>query len=419
MINQAVDVSSDFRACFTTSRSTSAQVCVSSRAISTEITMMNKSRAMRQFCETCADVACNPDGSCGAGSTEEILSQFSDTMQKHSDGNTATVERRSQIQEQQDSNNELCSSDINTDRLIHVEKEAVKNSASSCCQKILQRAIEAELQILNTHYQMCYQHCLKICKLALEENTFFISRQNVNTELDSSLMLVLEELKKKYISMRTKIKMGIPLDALPPLSVEMNLFPVSFSYVPSKTFKEQYKEENVEHEAKVMESGSACSFVRVGGLSSSVSEDDLRTHFQKYQISDTVISVNSSNCRHVFLSFKDTNKAKLAVEEMNQKKIKGKPLSVELDTGENLLQKTSLPLSTNSHDAFIPPNMLNLSNFTKLMKKLQKLHPEASRDRIVDALMEVRKNNNGILSGLSISSIVERTSAILRKSTPS
>ncbi|XP_071603154.1 RNA-binding protein 44 [Heliangelus exortis] len=419
-------------------------------------------------------------------------------------------------------------------------------------------------------------------------------------------MLVLEELKKKYISMRTKIKMGIPLDALPPLSVEMNLFPVSFSYVPSKlfrkelchdsvsgtseaevkapelqgkkisvnvddprvvcvtaggqpgdsisskTFKEQYKEENVEHgcvkneegnedwfdakeelsvaafsvvseetkkqqekqdtvdsgEAKIMESGSVCSFVRVGGLSTSVSEDDLRSRFQKYQIADTIISVNSSNCRHVFLSFKDTSKAKLAVEEMNQKKIKGKPLSVELvnislenkrfvpqvlanklwheiqtvdksqrnyqsktvasasksvkgpdatfasekthllpitsseiscftqvpsdtkcpdwksftedkDTGENSLQKTTVPLSTNSHDAFIPPNMLNLSNFTKLMKKLQKLHPEASRDRIVDALLEVRKNNKGILSGLSISSIMERTSVILEKSTPS
>ncbi|XP_071602315.1 RNA-binding protein 44-like [Heliangelus exortis] len=183
-INQAVDVSSDFRACFTTSRSTSAQVCVSSRAINTEITMMNRSRAMRWFCETCADIACNPDGSCGASSTEEILSQFNDRMEKHSDGNTATAERRSQVQEQQESNSELCSSDNNTDRLIHVDKEAVKNSASSCCQKILQRAIEAELQILNCHYQMCYQHCLKICKPALEENTFFI-RHVLFSEVDN------------------------------------------------------------------------------------------------------------------------------------------------------------------------------------------------------------------------------------------
>lgn len=37
----------------------------------------------------------------------------------------------------------------------------------------------------------------------------------------------------------------------------------------------------------------------------------------------------------------------------------------------------------------------------------------------MDALLEVRKNNKGILSGLSISSIMERTSVILRKSAPS
>ncbi|XP_075367337.1 RNA-binding protein 44 [Mycteria americana] len=620
-VNQAVDVTSDFRACFTTSRSTSAQVCLSSRAINTEITMMNKSRPMGWRRETCADVACNTDWSCGASSTEEIRSQLTDTLEEHSDGNTATAERSSQIQEQQESKNELCSSNlkISTDRPVHLDKQAVKNSASSYCQKILQRAIEAELQILNAHYRMCYQHCLKIYKLALEENTCFstyFNRCNGNTELGASLVLVLEELKKNYNIMRMKIKMGIPLNALPPLSVEMKLFPISSSYVPcelfredlcydsvsgtrkadfeapklqerkisvnmdnpqtvcltdggrpsdstsSKTFEEQHKDQDVERgcvkneewnerwfdakedltvadfsiiseetkkqqekqdtvdlrEGKIMESGNECSSIRVGGLSSSVSEGDLRSHFQKYQISDTLISVDSSNYRYAFLSFKDTNKAKLAVEEMNQKKIKGKPVSVELvntssenkylvsqvltnklwheiqpvdnsqrndqdktltsasnsvkepdatsasekmhlrpitsskisrstqvpsetkcpglksstedsvryllevnqkDTGENFLQKTSAPFSTNSYDAFISPNTLNLSSFTKLMKKLQEIHPEASRDKIVDALLEVRKNNKGILSGLSISSIVERTSVILRKWTPS
>ncbi|KAM6258725.1 RNA-binding protein 44-like [Spheniscus humboldti] len=616
MVSQAVDVSSDFRACFTTSRSTSAQVCLSSRAINTEITMMNKSRPVGWRHGTCADVACNTDWSCGAGSTVQIQSQLTEMLEEHSNGNTATAERSSQIQEQQESKNELCSSDlkISADRPVHLDKQAVKNSASSYCQKILQRAIEAELQILNTHYQMCYQHCLKIYKLALEENTYF-SRCNGNTELGSSLMLVLEELKKNYNSMRMKIKMGIPLNALPPLSVEMKLFPISSSYVPcklfredlcydsvsgarkadceapklqerkisinrdnpqtvcltdggqpsdttsSKTFEEQHKDQDVERgcvknegnehwfdakedvtvadfsviseetkkqqekqdtvdlrEAKIMESGNECSVIHVGGLSSSVSEGDLRSHFQKYQISDTLISVDSSNYRYAFLSFKDTNKAKLAVEEMNQKKIKGKPVSVELvntsseykylvsqvlmsklwheiqpvdnsqrndqdksltsasnsvkapdatsasenmhllpvtsskiscstqvpsetkcpglksstedsvhyllgvnqkDTGENFLQKTSAPFSTNSYDAFISPNALNLSSFTKLMKKLQEIHPEVSRDKIVDALLEVRKNNKGILSGLSINSIVERTSIILRKSTPS
>ncbi|XP_075611898.1 RNA-binding protein 44 [Balearica regulorum gibbericeps] len=612
-VNQAVDASSDFRACFTTSRSTSAEVCLLSRAINTEITMI-KSRPVGWHRETCADVACNTDWSCGASSMEEIWSQLTGMLQEHAGGNIATAERSSQIQEQQESKNELCSSDLkkSTDRPVCLDKQAVKNSASSYCQKILQRAIEAELQILNTHYQMCYQHCLKIYKLALEENTCFytyFNRCNGNTELGSSLMLVLEELKKNYNSMRMKIKVGIPLNALPPLSVEMKLFPISSSYIPcklfredlcydsvsdagkadfeasklqerkisvnmdnpqtvcltdggqpsdsasSKTFEEQHKDQDVERgcvkneegneywfdaeedltvadfsviseetkkqqekqdtvdlrEVKITESGNESSFIHVGGLSSSVSEGDLRSHFQKYQISDTLTSVDSSNCR-------DTNKAKLAVKEINEKKIKGKPASVkrvntssenkslvsqvhtdklwheiqpvdnsqrndqektftsasnsmkapdatcasekmhllpitaskiscstqvpsetkclapksatedsvhyflgvnQKDIGENFVQKTSAPFSTNSYDAFISPNTLNLSSFTKLLKNLQEIHPEASRDKIVDALLEVRKNNKGILSGLSISSIVERTSVVLRKSTPS
>ncbi|XP_055574314.1 RNA-binding protein 44 [Falco cherrug] len=625
MINQAVDASSDFRACFTTSRSTSAQVCVSSMAINTEITMMNKSRPVGRRPETCADVACNTDWSCGEGSTEEIQSQLTDMLKKHAVGNTATAES-SQTQEHQESKNELRSSGvkISTDSLVHLDKKAVKNSASSYCQKILQRAIEAELEVLNTHYQMCYQHCLKIYKLALEENTDFsrhlilfsyayFNRCNGNTKLYSSLMSVLEELRKNYNSMRTKIKMGISLNALPPLSVEIKLFPISSSYVPckligkdlcydsvserkavfeapklqekmisvdmdcpqtvcstaagqpshsssSKTFEKRKgqdterdsikKEEGNEYwfdakedvtiadssvtaeekkkqkgeqdmidlrAAKTMESGNEYSFIRVGGLCSSVSEGDLRSHFQKYGISDTLISVDSGNCRYAFLSLKDTNKAKLAVEEMNQKKIKGKPVSVELvntssqtkysvsqvltnklwqeiqpvdngqrnsqdktltsasnsvkaidttsasenmhllpmtsskvfcsaqvpsetkcpavksspeilahyllgvnkkDTGEKFLQKTSAPFSTNSYNDFISPDAVNSSSFTKLLRRLQEIHPEASRAKIVSALLEVRKNNKGILSGLSISSIVERTSVILRKSTP-
>ncbi|KFP26091.1 RNA-binding protein 44, partial [Colius striatus] len=80
---------------------------------------------------------------------------------------------------------------------------------------------------------------------------------------------------------------------------------------------------------------------------------------------------------------------------------------------ENFVQKTSVPFSTNSFDAFVSSNTLNLSSFAKLMKKLQEIHPEASRDKIVDAVLQVRKNNKGILSGLSISTIVEKTSNIL------
>ncbi|KAM9548916.1 RNA-binding protein 44 [Guaruba guarouba] len=684
-VNQVVDASSDFRACFTTSRSTCAQVRLLSRAINTEITMMNTSRLMGWCCENSADVACNTDCSYEAGSTEEIQSQVTDMLEEPSDGHAAIAERSSQMQEQQESKTETSGSDLNTDSikdwltgggplegpqegLVHLDEQAVKNSASTDCQKILERAIEAELQVLSAHFHMCYQHCLKIYKLALEENTCFIrhllivfivsivvekslhseavksmskfvlfsytffNRFCEKSELDSSLSLILEELEKNYNSMKMKIKMGAPLSALSPLSVEMKFFHIYSSYVPaelfredrctdsvsgkrksnskaselqerkisdtmdkpqvegltdggepsdstsSKTLEEQPKDQGEEHgcvkneegnedwfDAKenmtvvnssviakdtkkqqeqdtvdlrdeivcfkllylimafvcylsililpqaysLLEarSGNEYSFLRVDGLNSSVSEADLRSHFQKYHICDIFVSAESNNCRCALISIEDISKAKLAVEEMNQKKIKGKEISVKIintvseskyvvsqapknklsceiqpveksqrngqsntlasasssveapvtasasekitssktscsthvpseakcpdqkpstkdpyllevkqkDTGEKFLFKPS-SYSSKSYDVFILPDNLNLSNFTKLVEKLRGLHPQASRDAILAALLEVRKNNNGILSGLSINTIVARTSAILRQS---
>lgn len=75
---------------------------------------------------------------------------------------------------------------------------------------------------------------MKCLSMLILFSYIYFNRCNGNTELGSSLMLVLEELKKNYNSMRMKIKMGVPLNALPPLSVEVKLFPISSSYVPCK-----------------------------------------------------------------------------------------------------------------------------------------------------------------------------------------
>ncbi|NXQ56020.1 RBM44 protein, partial [Anthoscopus minutus] len=80
---------------------------------------------------------------------------------------------------------------------------------------------------------------------------------------------------------------------------------------------------------------------------------------------------------------------------------------------ENSLQKTSTSSSLNQTGVFVSPYALNLSSFTKLIKRLQEKHPELSRDEIVEAVQEVRKINKGVLNGLAISSIEEKASAIL------
>ncbi|XP_058555749.1 RNA-binding protein 44 isoform X1 [Neofelis nebulosa] len=204
--------------------------------------------------------------------------------------------------------------------------------------------------------------------------------------------------------------------------------------------------------------------IHVGGLCPSVSEADLRSHFRKYQVSEIAIC-DSTNYRYASLAFKKSIDAKMAVKEMNGIEINGKSVNVRLvkTPGEytsSLSYKNGMERSTSKEISsassvsrlprtrprqlgseqdsegvkknckqiespkllpdtpirFIPPNTLNLRSFTKIMKRLAELHPEVSRDHIIDALQEVRVNHKGFLNGLSINTIVEMTSSVLKNS---
>ncbi|OXB61693.1 hypothetical protein ASZ78_000718 [Callipepla squamata] len=265
-VNQAVDASSDFRVCFTTSRSTTARVPLLSRAVNTDITMINKFR--HGSGETCARVARSVSG---ADPALEMGSQLADG---HQDGSAAAAERHAQVKEQRERGGDA---KVSTDR-----------------------------------------H---------RGNTF------ANTEVDSSVLSVLGELKNNYSSMRAKIQTGTPLDALPPLSVEIKSLPTAASYIPRK--------------------------------------GDLRPHFQKHQ----------------------------ALEETNKRA-----------SGAKQAPGTSA--------SEVSPSASNSSSFARLMKKLAAIHPEATRDKIASALLEVKESNHGVLRGLSIASIIGEASAILSKPTP-
>uniref|UniRef100_A0A452QUJ9 RRM domain-containing protein n=1 Tax=Ursus americanus TaxID=9643 RepID=A0A452QUJ9_URSAM len=222
--------------------------------------------------------------------------------------------------------------------------------------------------------------------------------------------------------------------------------------------------------------------IHVGGLCPSVSEADLRSHFQKYQVSEITIYDSSTNYRYASLAFKKNTDAKMAMKEMNGIEINGKSVNVRLvkTPGEytsplsykngNKVSWSNLERSTNKEISsvssisrlprtrprqlgseqdseffpfdqkgvkknckqiesakllpdtpvrFIPPNTLNLRSFTKIMKRLAELHPEVHRDHIIDALQEVRLNHKGFLNGLSINTIVEMTSSVLKNSASS
>uniref|UniRef100_A0A8C9QG67 RNA-binding protein 44 n=1 Tax=Spermophilus dauricus TaxID=99837 RepID=A0A8C9QG67_SPEDA len=589
-VNQTVDVSTDFRACFTTSRATSARSPVVSTSSNTEITMMNKQRPGGWQNGKQTSVACNTDWSCSQDcvDTQVVLTKGSGRSLSvdglKPDGNFLnkdSMEVRKTL--------DITDLKKHPEREFQLSKEMEKNLPSKCCQNIMQRAIKAEMHLLNVHYQMCHHHCCDIYKFIMENREGLnrnLPSNSAKKELGSALLSVLGDLKVRYMNLKEKIYKGILLEELPPLSVESKLLS-AFSTFASRLVKEEshdfsgadleldnqsapdvdvspalkktlsqmsllsdsshptqdptpekdsfkngdinvdfsqlklddkeyrnyreisedwfdakenltgadfsgIQENQIEHdkwnpkftqEMKNVEPlrRDKCFLIHVGGLCPSVSEADLRSHFQKYQVFEISIYDSSTNYRYASLAFKKNSDAKMAVKEMNGMEINGKSVNVRLvktpgeytsplaskngnKVGLNNLEKNTnkemnasciskLPrtrprqlgseqdsefspsdqkgvkknckqiesahLLPETPIQFIPPNTLNLRSFTKIMKRLAELHPDVSRDHIIDALQEVRVNHKGFLNGLSISTIVEMTSSVLKNSASS
>ncbi|XP_052494063.1 RNA-binding protein 44 [Budorcas taxicolor] len=589
-IDQIVDVSTDFRACFTASKATSARSSVVSTSSNTEITMMNKKRPSEWQSEKQRSVACNTDWSYIQDTEDPQMA-----MTKGPAGKPLSVDNLK-------SNGNVLNKDSlelktfeftdlkkHSERESQLPKEVEKNLPSKCCQQIMQRAIQAESHLLNVHYQLCRRHCSDIYRLVMEDREGLnrnLSSNSTKKDLGSALLSVLGDLKVRYMNLKEKINKGIPLEELPPLSVESRLLS-AFSTFAFRLMKEDshifsgadseldhqsthddgssslkktlsqtsllldnghpkpekspgegglqnddievdlsqlklddkdcknYREVSEDwFDAKENLTGADVSGIQenqieqdkgdpkftleiknveplrrdkgylmhVGGLCPSVSEADLRSYFQKYEISDISIYDSSPNYRYASLAFKKNSDAKMAVKEMNGIEIKGKSVNVRLvkTPGEytsplaskngnkisfsNLEKSTSKEISSPSSISrlprtrprqlgseqdseffpfdqkgvkknckqiestkllpdtpiqFIPPKTLNLRSFTKIIKRLAELHPEVSRDHIIDALQEVRVNHKGFLNGLSINSIVEMTSSVLENSASS
>ncbi|XP_043733413.1 RNA-binding protein 44 isoform X3 [Cervus elaphus] len=544
-VNQTVDVSADFRACFTTSRATSARSSVVSTSSNTEITMMNKKRPSEWQSEKQRSVACNTDWSYIQDTKDPQMA-----MTKGPSGKSLSVDSLKPNRNVPNKDSlelktfEFTDLKKHSEREPQLPKEVEKNLPSKCCQQIMQRAIQAESHLLNVHYQLCRRHCSDIYRLVMEDKEGLnrnLSSNSTKKELGPALLSVLGDLKVRYMNLKEKINKGIPLEELPPLSIESRLLS-AFSTFASRLMKEEspifsgadseldnqrthdvgssslkktlsqtpllldnghpkqdkspekggskngdidvdlsqlklddkdcrnYREVNEDwFDAKENLTGADFSgiqenqieqdkgdpkftleikkveplrrekgyLIHVGGLCPSVSEADLRSYFQKYEISDISIYDSSPNYRYASLAFKKNSDAKMAVKEMNGIEINGKSVNVRLvkTPGEytsplsskngnkgikkNCKQIESTKLLPDTPIQFIPPNTLNLRSFTKIMKRLAELHPEVSRDHIIDALQEVRVNHKGFLNGLSINTIVEMTSSVLENSASS
>ncbi|XP_038605249.1 RNA-binding protein 44 [Tachyglossus aculeatus] len=237
-VNQEVDVCSDFRACFMTSRATSAGLPVVSRSSNTVITMMN-----RKWPEIRKSVACNTDLPYEYKPREDMDSKMTLTkaLEKHFVDDIAKAKENLLIKDSQELKEKLDVKEEvmkNSERIIQHSEEIEENVPSECCQNTFQRAVNAELNLLKIYYYLCRQHCWKIYECVKEERKFCDSDFD-KTELDFAFLSDSEDLKAKYMRMREKVISGVPLDELPPLSTESKLKPFFSSFVPSKLLKEE------------------------------------------------------------------------------------------------------------------------------------------------------------------------------------
>ncbi|XP_055442555.1 RNA-binding protein 44 isoform X2 [Bubalus kerabau] len=541
-VDQTVDVSTDFRACFTASRATSARSFAVSTSSNTEITMMNKKWPSEWQSEKQRSVACNTDWSYIQDTEDPQMA-----MTKGPAGKSLSVDNL------KPNGNVLNKDSLElktfefTDLKKHSERESQlpeeveKNLPSKCCQQIMQRAMQAESHLLDVHYQLCHRHCSDVYRLVTEggeglnrkhlKSFFFPSLSlqlmkeeshifsGADSELDNQSTRVVgsSSLKKTLSQTSLLLDNGHPKQDKSPKEgglkngdIDVDLSQLKLDDKDCKNYREVSEDwfdakENLTgadfsgmQENQIEQDKGDPKFtleiknveplrkdkgylMHVGGLCPSVSEADLRSYFQKYEISDISIYDSSPNYRYASLAFKKNSDAKMAVKEMNGIEIKGKSVNVRLvkTPGEytplsskngnkvsfsNLEKSTSKEISSPSSVSrlprtrprqpgseqdseffpfdqkgvkknckqiestkllpdtpiqFIPPKTLNLRSFTKIIKRLAELHPEVSRDHIIDALQEVRVNHKGFLNGLSINTIVEMTSSVLENSASS
>ncbi|XP_055442556.1 RNA-binding protein 44 isoform X3 [Bubalus kerabau] len=241
-VDQTVDVSTDFRACFTASRATSARSFAVSTSSNTEITMMNKKWPSEWQSEKQRSVACNTDWSYIQDTEDPQMA-----MTKGPAGKSLSVDNL------KPNGNVLNKDSLElktfefTDLKKHSERESQlpeeveKNLPSKCCQQIMQRAMQAESHLLDVHYQLCHRHCSDVYRLVTEGGEGLnrnVSSNSTRKELGSALLSVLGDLKVRYMNLKEKINKGIPLEELPPLSIESRLLS-AFSTFASRLMKEE------------------------------------------------------------------------------------------------------------------------------------------------------------------------------------
>ncbi|XP_070693791.1 RNA-binding protein 44 [Pempheris klunzingeri] len=192
------------------------------------------------------------------------------------------------------------------------------------------------------------------------------------------------------------------------------------------------------------EAGS--SVLCVSSLPTSVTESDVMRWFERYRASEVRISALSNGLRLAIVMIGGPRYAEAAVRELNGRSVRGHTLHVEHihgasgggqsrvsassrpQTPSTERQVTSRPpfgsgtknrravcISPTAEGTCVPQHYGTMGSFDTLMAELTRLHPEAGRQRIVDALVELRAERRGVLGGLPLGTIRDMASELLSR----
>ncbi|KAJ8012374.1 hypothetical protein DPEC_G00042040 [Dallia pectoralis] len=208
------------------------------------------------------------------------------------------------------------------------------------------------------------------------------------------------------------------------------------------------------------------SMLLVTDLPANVTEEEIMLWFEKYQPTEVSISRFSNNMRVAIVTVSCLNGADGAVGEMDRYCIQGHTVHVQhiLRTGTqtpglvkqdqlnqpapststaesfrvfigsqdpkkdyihstiqlmpqppSLQKRTTICDSPTASGTCVPQHYATMGSFDTLMERLMERHPDVGRQRIVDALLELRAEHQGSLCGLPLRDIVDMTSDLLNQ----
>ncbi|XP_034417665.1 RNA-binding protein 44 [Cyclopterus lumpus] len=199
------------------------------------------------------------------------------------------------------------------------------------------------------------------------------------------------------------------------------------------------KDETGESTSEEVQSSVLC----VSSLPSGVTESDVTLWFEKHRSSEVSISALKNGLRVAMVTVSGPECAEAAVRELHGRCMQGRTLQVahinrgsqrraskdptqppsmtdgkpvtQPLLGSSVKNRMVVSISPTAKGTCVPQHYGTMGSFDTLMAELTQRHPAVGRQRMVDALMALRAEHGGVLSGLPLRTIREMTSELLTR----